>query len=118
MGQAHSHHIERAGLYLLRLLEREASVRYSRFSDGTDETQGELIKGMGFDPAAADDVPDCPEVFMDVAVGQLEQGGIVRTEELAELLADGTNDYRIEITAEGRVFLERGSRFVFRSVDL
>jgi hypothetical protein len=60
-----------------------------------------LIKGMGFDPAA-DDVPDCPEVFMDVAVAQLEQGGIVRAEELAELLFDETNDYRIEITDEDR----------------
>ena len=116
MGHAYSQDIKRAGLYLLRLLEREASVRYSRFYDGADETQGELIKSMGFDPAA-DDVPDCPEVFMDVAVAQFEQGGIVRTEELAELLSDETNDYRIEITDKGREFLERESRFVFRSVD-
>jgi hypothetical protein len=55
---------------------------------------------------------------MDVAVAQLEHGGMVRTEELSELLFDETNDYRIEITDKGRAFLERGGRFLFRSVDL
>jgi hypothetical protein len=118
MGFAYEHDIERAGLYLLGLLKSEAAVRYSRFYDGTDETQAELIRGMGFDPNGDDYVPDCPEVFMDVAVAQLEQGGIVRTEELSELLSDETNDYRIEITDQGSTFLERGGRFPFRSVDL
>ena len=118
MGHAYENDIESAGLYLLGLLKAETAVRYSRFYDGTDETQEDLIRGMGFDPEGEAYVPDCPEVFMDVAVGQLEEGGVVRTEQLPELLADETNDYRIELTDEGREFLERGDRLVFRSVDL
>ena len=118
MGTAYEQNIERAGRYLLGLLKSEAAVCFSRFFDGSDETQADLIKGVGFEPHDEDDLSDCPEAIMDAAVAQLEQGGMVRTEELSELLADEHNDYRIELTEKGRALLERGGRFVFRSVIL
>src|SRR5207248_2762898 len=93
-------------------------VRYSRFYDGEDETQEVLLRGMGYGPAldgtAEDDyVPECPENLMDLAAAQLEQGGIVKTTDLDDLLADGNEDYLIELTDKGRAFLERGERFRF-----
>lgn len=116
MGYSYANDIEKAGIYLLGLLKAEASVRYSRFYDGEDESQEALLRGMGYGPAldAEDDyVPECPEHLMDLAAVELEQSGIVTTTELDDLLADENQDYLIELTDKGRGFLEREERFRF-----
>jgi hypothetical protein len=113
MGFSYDHDVERAGLYLLGLLKSEGRVRYSRFYDGTDETYEAIIRAMGYPEEGDSYLPECPEHLIDLAAWQLETGGIVKITPLAEKLADGEQDYTIELTEEGRQFLERGDRFRF-----
>jgi hypothetical protein len=118
MGYSYANNIEKAGLYLLSLLRIEQRVRFSRFYDGTDETEEALLRGMGYGPAidgvAEDDyVPDNAATLMDLAAAELEQGGIVKKAMLEDLLEDGHQDYLIELTESGRAFLGRGERFRF-----
>ncbi len=118
MGYSYANHIEKAGRHLLGILMAEGSVRYSRFYDGEDETHEALLRGMGYGPAldgtAEDDyVPECPERLMDLAVAQLERQLVVKTTDLEDLLADGNEDYLIELTDEGRSHLELGGRLRF-----
>src|SRR5262249_2493869 len=115
MGFSYAHNIEKAGGYLLALLQVENSVRYSRVYDGTDATEEALLRGMGFGPAIDGDteddyVPDNAATLMDLAVAELKQGGIVKTTVLDDQLADGEPDYLIELTDKGRAFLESGER--------
>jgi hypothetical protein len=113
VGYSYAHDIEKAGLFLLGLLWREGSVRYSRFFDGSDETQAELLQGMGFAKEGEDYLPECPEHLMDLATGQLSKAGIVKITWLSEKLADGEPDYQIELTEKGRLFVESDERFQF-----
>ncbi len=118
MGFSYANNIEKTGLYLLSLLKGDGRVRYSRFYDGEDRTQEALLRGMGYgsalDGEAEDDyVPECPEHLMDLAAAELERGGIVKTTDLEDLLADESQDYLIELTEKGRAFVESGDRFHF-----
>jgi hypothetical protein len=113
VGYSYAHDIEKAGLFLLGLLLREGSVRYSRFYDGTDETQTQLLRGMGYPEEGEDFEPDNPETLMDLAAGELSDGGIVKITFLSEKLSDDEPDYLIELTEKGRSFVEGGGRFEF-----
>lgn len=114
MGYSDAGAIEQAGTHLLGLLKVEGRVRYSRFYDGSDETHGELKKALGIED---DDDWYCPERLVDLAAWQLEVGGIVTLTTLDDLLADGEQDYLIELTDRGRSFIERGERFQFRTAE-
>ncbi len=122
MGYSAAHNIEKAGLYLLAILKVEGSVRYSRFYDGTEEMEETLLRGMGFGPAIDGDaedeyVPENATGLMDIAAEELARGGIVKTTELADLLAQDVQDYLIELTDKGRAFLERGERFPYWNAE-
>ena len=113
MGHAYSHQIERAGKYLLSLLASEDRVIYSRFYDGSDETHFRLLVEMGYSVPDDDEAPDCPEGYIDLAVGQLESAGMVKTRDTGALLADDEPEYEIELTSLGREFLAAAKQFEF-----
>jgi hypothetical protein len=122
MGYRSVDEIEKAGWYLLAILKVEGSVHFSRFYDGTEETEETLLCGMGFGPAidgdAEDDyVPENAFSLIDIAAEELARGGIVKTTYLADLLAQEVQDYLIELTDKGRAFLDRGERFRFWSAE-
>src|SRR5687767_7963602 len=97
MGYMHAEHVGKAGHYLLAGLNEEGAIRYSRFYGGSDDAAETLRRACGFENEM-----DAAECTMDVAVGQLEAAGVVKTTHLADKLADGEPDYQIELTPEGR----------------
>jgi hypothetical protein len=111
MGYSYACNIERAGTHLLSLLKIEGTVQYSRFYDGSEETALALAKAMGFDEEEAE--WNCPEHLMDLAAGELERAGIVVTGKLPDKLTDGYTNYFIQLTTEGRKWLEGGERFAY-----
>jgi hypothetical protein len=113
MGFAPGEMIEKAGRHLLTVLKEEGQVRYSRFYDGSEDTHEGLLHAFGLTSDWY-----LPELLMDLAVYQLARGGVVRTTKVPDRLADGENDYLIELTEEGRGFLVSGEEFRFRGVDL
>ena len=93
-----------AGKYLLDRLLDATKLPYSTFYDGTDATHDQLTKSVGLE----DDGWYSPEHLVDLAVYELEEQGIIETEELATTLEDGENDYLIRLTTEGREKLVGG----------
>jgi hypothetical protein len=93
MGHVYAHNIEKAVRFLLPILQSEKCVNYSRFYDGTGECHDKLSATLEVDDY------DCAELLMDLAAYQLEELGIVRRIDLEAKLADGENDYRIELVA-------------------
>lgn len=119
MGWAYKHHTAAAGDYLLRLLIVETTIHYSRFYDATDATEAALLSGMGHGPEGdADAAPDCPAAYVDNAVGQLEEAGLVVTRRTGGKLADGEPAYEIELTPAGREFAASGEKFPYYDMDL
>src|SRR5262245_31575137 len=98
MGYFHADDIEKAGRYLLSVLRVEGTVHYSRFFNGTDDTEQAIVDGMGFDE---DECPDCPVFLIDLAAYQLENEGFVKLAMLDDELCDGEQDYQIELTTKG-----------------
>ena len=118
MGYVSVHNVKKAGDYLLRVLLDSGEVRYSRFYDGTDETQAAVLKGMGFPEEGEDYEPESPELLLDLAAYELERQGFVRITMLDTKLADGEPDYLIELTEQGREKLAQGKEPLFRDFDL
>ena len=90
--------IERAARYLIHVLVSQTAdltVDYSRFYDGTDETHLNLKQALGLESDWYS-----AEHLMDVAIGELEQMGVVETATLDRQLADCEPDYRITLTDE------------------
>ena len=99
--------VERAGRYLMDLLKTEPLIRYSRFYDGTVETAKALNRTLGLDE---NDWPP-EEGLMNWAIDELEEVGLVKTEDLPNILADGYSDYEVSLTDAGRDFLGQGGLF-------
>ena len=118
MGFADGHTTARAGNYLLLLLAKEQSLEYSRFYDATDETRESLLDGMGLSDPEIDRESFCAEVYMDIAVCQLEDEGLLTTRETGDILADGEPNHEIALTQSGREFVAAGKVFSFYSMDL
>lgn len=118
MGYANSHDVACAGNYLLSLLASEDRINYSRFYNDSDETQSRLLEGMGYSDPDDEDAPECPAVYMDIAVGQLVSSGIVTTRETGDLLPDEEPNYEIVLTDFGREFLKGSRHFDFHDVML
>ncbi len=83
---------QRAKDHLLDILKSEGRVRYTRFYDGTVETEDLMRCVCGLNE---DD--DSAEILMDDVVWDLRKAGVVRTTELSEELSDGNKDYLIEL---------------------
>src|SRR6266496_3402943 len=98
MGYSSADAIQGAGKYLLDRLLEAPKLPYSTFYDGTDATHEQLTEAVGLE----DDGWYSPEHLVDLAAYELEEQGIVSIQELTSKLADGENDYLIELTAEGR----------------
>jgi hypothetical protein len=113
MGHAYGFQTKPAGDYLLSILKLEPLIAYSRFYDGTDETEQALIAGM-----ACVDEPECPAVLMDLAIGLFTDMGIVTVSNLAEKLADGEQDYEIRLTDTGKQFISQGAEYTFPDLYL
>lgn len=103
MGMSPDSAIRDAGEYLLNRLLQSTSLPYSTFYDGSDATADQLERSLGLE-----DTWYSAEQLIDLAVSQLEYQGIVRTETLTTKLADGEDDYLIELTADGRKKLASG----------
>jgi hypothetical protein len=119
MGWVYAEEIKKAANYLLcDILPDCIQVRYSRFYDGTEKTSKELVADMGYPELGSKYVPSCPELFIDLAAGELERQGFVKLTYLKERLADGEPDYLIELTLEGIEKMIEGIEPVFRSLNL
>ncbi len=116
MGMMYAHHIVMAADYLLRALEVEGRVPYSRFYDGTEATQRHLAEALGMSLADAEWYG--AEGIMDEAAFGLAEQGYVRISWLDEELADGEPAYEIELLEAGRGMLAAGKRPVFRDLYL
>lgn len=112
MGWLDATQIEKAGAYLLSVLQRERRVAYSMFYDGSDERHQRLCEETRLDDWYG------PEGVVDEAAYQLEAMGFVTILKLDAELSDGEPDYQIELTDVGRTKLEGGFRPEFGSVDL
>ena len=112
MGYSDAEVIRDAADYLLGVLLDSQELAYSTFYDGTDNTHDELMKSIGLE-----DEWYSAERLIDLAVVQLEEQGIVRTEKLASKLADDENDYLIELTDAGRKRIDAGFQPSFRDME-
>ena len=110
MGYSYAHNISKAADYLLEILCSEIHVDYSRFYDGSEETEERLREEMGVDRESV-----CS--LIDLAAIQLEEQGIVKTTALDVKLADEHPDYRIELTEEGCEKLVAGYEPKFRDME-
>ena len=96
MGHIPAELIERAGNHLLDRLFDAIKLPYSTFCDGSVESHKRLCDVLGLE-----DDRYSAEGLIDLAVGQLEEQGIVVVQQLSSKLADGENDYLIEFTEDG-----------------
>lgn len=112
MGTSPASMIQAAGQYVIsRLLERNP-LPYSTFYDGRDETHEEIRAALGLD-----DDWYCAEHLIDLAVFQLEEQEILTIEQLDSQLADGEDDYLIELLPEGRARLLAGFEPTYRHME-
>jgi hypothetical protein len=119
MGWVYANRIKRAADFLLSdVLPGCIEVRYSRFYDGTDEVHEKLIADMGYPKDGEDDVPECPEILIDLAASELARQGFVKLTLLDEELADGEPNYLIGLTEPGIAKMMNGEEPVFRDMDL
>lgn len=112
MGYSSADAIQIAGEYLISRLSAAIRLPYSTFYDGTEETSEQLTKSLG-----QEDTWYCAEHLIDLAVNQLEAQGIVETQPLATKLADGEDDYLIELTEEGSRKLKSGFTPEYRDAE-
>lgn len=92
MGFIDAAEIDGAVAFLLPILQAERSVLYSRFYDGTEETQAEVTRAINPGNSLIS-----VELLIDLAVDPLVEHGVVRQVMLDTRLTDGEPDYRIEL---------------------
>lgn len=113
-GWLHREKLKPAGDYALKLLNEKGSLRYSEnFFDGSQEMDRELRAIFGFESHW-----DVPAIYVDWAVIQLEDAGLVHKHVLAEKMSDGEPDYMIALNNEGKEFIRSGQAFQCRDMDL
>jgi hypothetical protein len=118
MGVSPADVIQSAGEYLLSRLLEANSLQYSTFYDGEDVTHDQLCRAIGL--VDEDGEPDdwySAEALIDLAVVQLEEQGILATEQLNSKLADGEPDYLIELIPNGRAKLLAGFKPTYRDME-
>ena len=110
MGHLYAHNIEKAAKYLVDVMDAEESIDYTRFYDGSDETDRKLQEATGLGDNAI--------VHMDTAVYILEENGVFEITPLESLLADGENNFLITWTGGGRELIQSGEGWKFCDVML
>jgi hypothetical protein len=106
MGTVSGPNISKAARRLLADLARDGSVLYSRYYDGTAETEARLAAELSVDAGWTP-----PAVLFDLAVFHLENENLVERADTDGRLDDGEPDYRITLTPRGRKFVARGVDF-------
>lgn len=108
--------VARAGTLILDLLKEAPSVRYSVFYGDTKGQEEWLVKEICETDEEVRRFEEETPSIVDSAVYQLEQLGIVETENLNNELIDGFHDYRISLTPTGKSHIERRSPIPYRDV--
>lgn len=111
MGYRPGELIAQAAQHVLTVLLENRSILYSHFYDGTEETEARICEGIGI--SVEDGEWYSAEALIDNAAAQLEQQGIVELDWLETRLMDGEPDYRITLTAAGRMALQSGAPLKF-----
>jgi hypothetical protein len=60
----------------------------------------------------------CPEFCVDLAIMQMADQGFLRTEDMEDLLSDGSHNYRTMLTTKGKEHLQRNAKIRFVGCDL
>ena len=107
--------IEKAAVYLLKVLMEKKDISYDYFYDGTVERHSKLNKEIGLTDKEAEWY--VAEMLIDIAAIQLEVKGVVKIKELESELSDGEKNYRIILTGKGRTKIEKGVKFRYYSDD-
>lgn len=95
--------------YILSLVEADAPIRYSEhIYDGSTELHNRVVEQIKLADLSDADII---ESLLDEAADQLEEQGFLTVTELDTKLLDGSNDFVIALTAEGRKVLEGKSAF-------
>ena len=116
MGYVYKETLERAVPFVFNRLKTTCSFCFSEIYDGSDETWQSVLEEMGI--TEVDDA-HCPALLrVDLIVAEMEEAGLVMTEQLSRKLPDGEDDYRITITEEGQEFIKSGKTFKCRDIVL
>ena len=101
MGYLHQKYVEQGGRLVLDALKSSDSVNYMDVA--IDKDTGEWIDS------------DMPTFAIDIAIEQLMAAKLCTEETLDELMPDGLQHYRINVTDKGKDFLKSGADFNFQS---
>lgn len=116
MGYFNKDQIEKAGLYLLGILDKKHQVNYDFFYDGTDEKHYHLCEAIGINDNETDDT-DIVEILLDIAAAELNKFGIVSITQLEGKLFDEEPNYQIKLTDQGRNIIRNKKKIDFYSTD-
>jgi hypothetical protein len=112
MGYMNDQYIKNAANHLLDILKNESLVNFSRFYDGTEETDNKMAKIIGTEDAS---------VAMDCAIIQLIDQRIVKTKKAIDILGEdacGYEGHNIILTDFGKGQLAAGAKLQFVGMDL
>jgi hypothetical protein len=116
MGYFYKDQIEKAGLYLLDILDKKHQVSYDYFYDGTNEKHYHLVEAIGINDNETDET-SAVEILLDIAVIELNEFGIVSITQLESKLADGELNYQIKLTDKGRNIIRNNKKIDFYSTE-
>ena len=108
----HVEYIKNAANHLLNILKNESLVNFSRFYDGTEETNNKMAKIIGAEGAS---------IAMDCAIIQLIDQRIVKAQKVISNLGENACGYEghcIELTDFGKQQLAAGAKLEFVGMDL
>ena len=115
MGYVYEHTIRDAASYLLEILDKSPEAAFSTFYDGTDETAERVHKGVGIDWAPAEE--GVALRALEIAIGQLENQGLLTTCPLDSKLADGESDYLISLSPKGKSWCSERFELQFHDAE-
>lgn len=113
MGYVSKNVVEHVALFIIELLKEKEHVDFDFFYDDTAETLVKLNKALKYPEEDVESV-----VLVDIAISELEDMGIVETEQLSSKLADDEFNYRTRLTDEGKEIIKSGKKLEFRDLDL
>ena len=112
MGYMNDQYIRNAGNHLLDILKNESLVNFSRFYDGTEETNNKMAKIISLEGAS---------IAMDCAIIQLIDQRIIKAQKAIGNFGEdacGFEGHNIMLTDFGKQQLAAGAMLEFVSMDL